>query len=110
MGRHERRAVRALVRLGRTTVQGTVSLDDVERAGYICAWRDCQATCEGGNLPKAWRCLLLFWAPRPVMDMTKIPQETWDRDGVLCPEHARALDGLLKDLARWTDDRPAGSA
>jgi hypothetical protein len=44
------------------------------------------------------------------MDMTKIPQETWDRDGVLCPEHARALDGLLKDLARWTDDRPAGSA
>lgn len=55
--------------------------------------RDCQQTCKGGKKPPGWRNLVV----------TKVSLLNWDgmvsdRDGVLCPEHVRELDGLLKPL------------
>ena len=40
--------------------------------------------------------LLIFWSPRPVSSFADIPDATWDRDGVLCPQHAAELEAVLK--------------
>jgi hypothetical protein len=32
------------------------------------------------------------------------------RDAILCPEHAKALDGLLKNIGQALRGEPAGSA
>ncbi len=32
------------------------------------------------------------------------------RDAIMCPEHAKALDGLLKDIGQALRGEPAGSA
>jgi hypothetical protein len=65
----------------------------VER--IMCCWRDCEATYEGDQ-PANWRHLLMFWAPQPVSAFAHISDATWDRDGVLCPQHATRLQGILK--------------
>jgi hypothetical protein len=103
MNRHERR------RAAKVIEQGKLSRDELESLGCMCAWNGCQATCPSGPLPDGWRWLLMYWAPRPPLRMTDIPAETWDRDAVLCPQHAKALDGMLKELARWTSKPVAGS-
>ena len=38
----------------------------------------------------------MFWSPRPVGAFVDIPDATWDRDGVLCPQHAAELEGVLR--------------
>jgi len=40
--------------------------------------------------------LLMFWSARPISSFADIPDATWDRDGVLCPQHAAELEAVLK--------------
>jgi len=67
--------------------------------GSMCAWAGCAASFEG-NAPEGWRWLLLYGRERPAPHVGDIPGKTWDRDTVLCPEHAAALNALLKDSNR----------
>ena len=55
----------------------------------------CEATYQGDQ-PANWRHLLIFWSPRPIRAFADIPGATWDRDRVLCPEHAAELEAVLK--------------
>ena len=68
-----------------------------------CAWRTCRRTCvrtdEIGvflELPPRWRCIVLSrWL---LLDVEAVVNA--ERDGILCPEHARLLhDRLLKPLS-----------
>jgi hypothetical protein len=52
-------------------------------------------------MPKGWVYLATYWTPQQIRDALKV--EHWVREGVLCPEHARALEGYLKDLGRALD-------
>jgi hypothetical protein len=56
----------------------------------MCCWLGCEAKYEGDQPPN-WRHLLIFWSPRPVRAFAE-----WDRDGVLCPQHAAELEAVLK--------------
>jgi hypothetical protein len=60
----------------------------------MCCWLGCEATYQGDQ--PAWRHLLIFWSPRPIRAFADIPDATWDRDGVLCPQHAREPETVLK--------------
>jgi hypothetical protein len=51
-----------------------------------------------GNMPSGWINLLAYWSMIPEMNFLQIPPEDILRDGVLCPEHARALESQLKDF------------
>jgi hypothetical protein len=79
----------------------------------ICAWRGCTASCDVDKHPAGWRTLMVYGGDplrlvggHAVIDLHRIPKETWDRDGVLCPQHATALEGLLKEIG----NRLKGSA
>jgi hypothetical protein len=61
----------------------------------MCCWQGCEATYDGEQ-PASWRHLLIFWAAHPVRAFADIPEETWDRDGVLCPQHAAEVEAVLK--------------
>ena len=55
----------------------------------------------------------VYWSPFP--DPKKTVGEVCTgpscyRDAVLCPEHAKALDGLLKDIGQALRGPPVGSA
>jgi hypothetical protein len=108
MNRHERRRAAKVFKGGVMTVTPAMAREML-RAGSRCAWNGCQAVCRE-KLPEGWRYLLMYWAPEPVINFTEIPPRSCDRDAVLCPEHARALDGLLVDLGRWMSERPQGTA
>jgi len=72
-----------------------VPLADI--VGFVCAW-DGYATRFTGNMPRGWTNLLTYWSKRPEMNFSTIPPRNVVRDGVLCPEHARALESQLKDF------------
>lgn len=90
-----------------------VSLDEAASVpGRICAWADCTATIED-VMPPDWRNLLVYWSPHPAVNCTlgMISMGTsCDRDAALCPQHARELESLLKDLACWADGPMGGAA
>lgn len=74
----------------------------------MCAWDGCTAT-HGGPMPEGWHRMLVWWSPEPTFDLVEIFKRC-DRDSVLCPEHAGALKGQLKDLGRWADEPAQGNA
>jgi hypothetical protein len=76
-----------------------ISKEQLAAAGSMCAWDGCEATFKG-EMPRGWTILLTYWAKRPVLDLMTLPARDWMRDGVLCPEHTRALESQLKDLSR----------
>jgi hypothetical protein len=61
---------------------------------FQCAWQHCLQNFRG-DMPEGWIWLLTFWATRPVGIIDPLTQPL-KRDGVLCPEHARALEAQLK--------------
>jgi hypothetical protein len=98
--RHERR---------KTAVFERKMIPPTQLTGRICAWRDCEARF-AGDMPAGWTNLILYWAPRPILNAADIPARDWLRDAVLCPEHTRLLDSQLKELGREVSGPVAGSA
>jgi hypothetical protein len=98
--RHERRRQQALGDSVKMEMITPERAKEMLAGGRLCAWQGCEKTYEGGAMPDGWRTLLMFWSRFPVSAIADIPSETWDRDGVLCPHHARELDGLLKSTGR----------
>ena len=106
--RHERRRHAKLV------VQKTVTPEMARKLaslGSQCAWDGCEASTPTADLPEGWVWLLAFWSRRPIQHILDIAPGHLMRDCALCPEHALALDGLLKDLGRdLAAIAPAGEA
>ncbi len=95
-----------------TSKEMSVSEVQTMMRGSVCAWDGCEAAFEG-SLPSDWRWLLVYWQPRPDVHHTLeqiVMGSVCDRDTALCPAHARELDGLLKDLGRWTQEPMGGTA
>ena len=69
----------------------------------MCCWQGCEETYDGEQ-PGYWRHLLIFWAPQPVRAFADIADATWDRDGVLCPQHAAEVEAVLKIVGREPSD------
>jgi hypothetical protein len=61
-----------------------------------------------GELPAGWAYLFAYWAPKPVVDARKIKH--WVHDKVLCPEHALALDALLREIPAVVTSPAQGEA
>jgi hypothetical protein len=74
-------------------------------ARRMCCWLGCEATYEGDQ-PADWRHLVIFWSQRPITAFADIPDATWDRDGVLCPQHAGELRAVLKLVKGEPTDAP----
>ena len=74
----------------------------------ICCWLGCEAKYEGDQ-PANWRHLLMFWSAEPISSFADIPDATWDRDGVLCPQHVAELEAVLK-LANQCHPTPRKNA
>jgi hypothetical protein len=102
MNRQERRRSKA-------TRMELVEFSVGQLVGGMCSWDGCGQIYEG-DLPNGWRYLLLFWAPKTVDRIAEIRHDTWDRDGCLCPNHARELDGLLLRLGRHLSGPAMGRA
>jgi hypothetical protein len=85
--RHERR--RAAVT--------KVEMIEVNRIkGCICCWNGCNKSYDDDEMPKGWQSILMFGDAGPVLHILEI--KDWKRDGVLCPEHAEAVQSLLIPL------------
>jgi len=63
-----------------------------ELKGCMCAWEGCKEAFEGDGLPPGWRVLVI--ARGLLFDAQNLLNA--DRDAVLCPEHFRQIDSLLK--------------
>ncbi len=91
-----------------------MSPDDIEKMRVACVWEECDRSISDKEMmPPDWRSLIVYWSPFP--DVSKTLGEVCTgpscyRDAVLCPEHAKALDGLLKDIGQALRGPPAGSA
>lgn len=106
MNRHERRRARAIS----AVTERTITREEADAMPHVCCWGECEMTFKN-PMPKGWRNLLLFWNANPVLDLRQVPDETWDRDGTLCPKHAAELDALLKNNGRGlAGAAPLGSA
>jgi hypothetical protein len=78
--------------------------------GRICAWDVCENYCDG-DLPPDWANLLTWWSPQPVMKVEDIVLGPFcTRDAVLCGQHARELESLLKTLPDRRLEGSIGSA
>ncbi len=88
--------------------------DDLEKMRAACIWEGCDRSIPFTEMrPPDWHNLLVYWSPYP--DPKKTLEEVCTgpscyRDAVLCPEHSKALDGLLKDIGRNLQGPAAGSA
>jgi hypothetical protein len=66
-----------------------------------CGWTGCTRTESGDELPQDWRHVLVFMTERnrpgflPHMNPNYILERLGGQHVLLCPEHARALDGLI---------------
>jgi hypothetical protein len=87
--------------------ENNVPLADI--TGCVCAWDGCTPR-SGGVMPKGWINLLAYWSKRPELNFLQIPSQNVVRDGVLCPEHARALESQLRDFCRVGSMPPMGAA
>lgn len=86
-----------------------------------CCWKGCRRSTPSERLDKGWRQLMLYAGPkgegtvevidrRPVLRLDVIPAETWNRDGVLCPDHVAKLESLLVELPSKLLMNPEGEA
>ena len=101
----------------RGMITGTVekmSSQDVAAMGSMCAWAECDRHISSTEMqPPDWHNLIVYWSPFP--DPKKTMGEiaagpSCYRDAILCPEHAKELDGLLKNIGQALRGEPAGSA
>ncbi len=94
--------------------QRTMSPDEIENMRTACAWDECDQSIPYAEMqPPDWHNLLVYWSPYP--DPKKTLGEVCSgpscyRDAVLCPEHAKTLDGLLKNIGREVQGPAADTA
>jgi hypothetical protein len=88
--------------------------------GHACGWRDCDASFTL-PMPAGWVSLIAYEGSpgetvhtamfrgerRSILDLTAL---RWRHDLLLCPEHAKALAGLLVSEADAIEVGPAGHA
>ena len=76
---------------------------------YVCIWKGCREKFVG-SMPQGWRWLHMFWALKPEVGPPSLNHV--QHMGVLCPDHAPMLNGLLKDIGqiRLASDPPVGEA
>ena len=91
-----------------------MSAEEVHNMPTACAWEGCwRVVTTDEMMPPDWRNFLVYWSPYPEADKTLgeiVTTPGCYRDAVLCPEHAKALDGLLKDIGQALKGPPAGTA
>lgn len=63
---------------------------------FLCAWQGCDRSFRG-DMPMGWRVLITYHGFCPVLDFLA-PAVAIERDAMLCPDHAGALEGLLKKI------------
>ena len=94
--------------------QRTMSPDDLNKMRVACAWDKCTRSTPSEEMrPPDWHNLIVYWSPFPDPKKTLgeiVTGPSCYRDAVLCPEHAKALDGLLKDIGQALRGESAGSA
>ena len=100
MNRHQRR---------KAQVSEVKDIRISEISGFVCAWDGCAAKFSG-DMPRGWINLLAYWSRQPELNFLNISPRDMVRDAVLCPEHARALKSLLKDLGQLASMPPVGTA
>jgi len=94
--------------------QRTMSPDDLKKMRVECIWEGCDRSTPMAEMrPPDWHNLIVYWSPFP--DPKKTMGEiaagpSCYRDAILCPEHAKELDGLLKNIGQALRGEPAGSA
>lgn len=64
---------------------------------YICAWAGCGKRCHGLPPPDGWVCFATFIETQEP-GVLRFQTDTVIRDAVLCPDHARELESLLKRI------------
>lgn len=100
MNRKQRRAA------AKSAEYKTMTVDELAKARSMCIWGGCTATTPSQMLEPGWRCLITYqgnWTPHTLARMLTTG-EGIERDCVLCPDHAEALEGLLKPLPRPIGD------
>ncbi len=97
-----------------TMERRTMTEDDLKKMQVACIWEGCDRSIPITEMrPPDWHNLLVYWSPYP--DPKKTLEEVCTGpscycDAVLCPEHAKALDGLLKDIGQALQGPATGSA
>jgi hypothetical protein len=102
--RHERRRGPGLGGV-RTAELRMIPITDL--GSCICCWNGCDKTYDSNKdgMPKGWQAIIMFGDPKNVLHFGEI--KDWKRDGVLCPEHAEAVQSLLLPLALEVATRPS---
>ena len=68
-----------------------------EITGKLCCFNGCRKFFDSKDgMPKGWQSIIMYADPEPVLHFAEI--KNWKRDGVLCPEHAEAVQDLLFPL------------
>jgi hypothetical protein len=101
MNRHERR---------RSLKRGTVEVKMLRTdqiMGRQCCFNGC-GKIFNGDMPKGWQAIIMFGDPKPSLRLDEI--KDWKRDGVLCPEHAEAVQDLLFPLGTIATMASKGTA
>ena len=97
-----------------TMEQRTLSPEDFEKMRVACIWDDCDRSIPSTEMqPPDWHNLLVYWSPYPDAKKTLgdiVMGPSCYRDAVLCPEHAKTLDGLLKDIGQGLRGPSIGTA
>ena len=92
----------------------TLSPEEFKKMQVQCIWEGCDRSIPLTEMrPPDWHNLIVYWAPYPEPKKTLEEVCTGPacyRDAVLCPEHAKELDGLLKDIGQALREPPAGTA
>ncbi len=94
--------------------QRIMAPDDLEKMRVACIWAGCDRSISHTDMrPPDWHNLLVYWSPCPDPKKTLgeiVMGPSCYRDAILCPEHAKALDGLFKDIGQALRGPAAGSA
>ena len=97
-----------------TAERRTLSPDEIKKMRVDCVWEGCDRSTPMAEMrPPDWHSLLVYWSPFPDPKKTLgeiVMGSSCYRDAILCPEHAKALDGLFKDIGRALSGPAAGSA
>jgi hypothetical protein len=102
--RHERRRTQATV--GRIEIITPEKAQEYLARGRGCCFRECVRTYTGEQ-PKGWQNILIFHARKTSLDLGTIEPKDWSRDGVLCPEHVEAVQGVLTPLGMEVAELPS---